>query len=40
MYDKNVSRKEIIMDADIVFASDCDIKFALGPKVRSYRTTK
>ena len=23
------------MDADVVFASDCDIKFALGPKVRT-----
>ena len=35
VYDKNVSRKEIIMDADIVFASDCDIKFALGPKIKA-----
>ena len=35
VYDKNVSRKEIIMDADVVFASDCDIKFALGPKIKA-----
>ncbi len=30
MYDKNVSRNEIIMDLDLVFASDCDIKFSVG----------
>ena len=35
VYDKNVSRREIIMDADVVFASDCDIKFALGPKIKA-----
>ena len=30
VYDKNVtSRDEIIMDLDLVFASDCDIKFRL-----------
>lgn len=29
VYDKNVSRDEIIMDMDLVFASDCDIKFSL-----------
>ena len=30
VYEKNVSRNEIIMDMDLVFASDCDIKFSLG----------
>ena len=30
VYDKNVSRNEIIMDMDLVFASDCDIKFSIG----------
>ncbi len=30
VYDKNVSRNEIIMDMDLVFASDCDIKFSVG----------
>ena len=29
VYDKNVARDEIIMDLDLVFASDCDIKFSL-----------
>jgi len=29
VYEKNVSRDEIIMDLDLVFASDCDIKFSL-----------
>ena len=29
MYDKNTSRKEIIMDLDLIFASDCDIKFSV-----------
>ncbi len=29
VYDKNVSRDEIIMDMDLVFASDCDIKFSV-----------
>jgi Ca2+-dependent lipid-binding protein len=29
VYDKNVARDEIIMDMDLVFASDCDIKFSL-----------
>jgi len=30
VYDKNVSRNEIIMDLDLVFASDCDIKFSVS----------
>lgn len=30
MYDKNVSRNEIIMDLDLFYASDCDINFSLG----------
>ena len=29
VYDKNTSRKEIIMDLDLIFASDCDIKFSV-----------
>ena len=29
VYDKNVSRSEIIIDLDLVFASDCDISFSL-----------
>jgi Ca2+-dependent lipid-binding protein len=29
VYDKNVGRDEIIMDLDLVFASDCDIKFCV-----------
>lgn len=30
MYDKNVSRNEIIMDLELFYASDCDINFSLG----------
>lgn len=30
VYDKNVSRNEIIMDLDIYYAGDCDITFTLG----------
>ncbi|XP_035891370.1 extended synaptotagmin-2 isoform X3 [Anopheles stephensi] len=30
VYDKNVSRNEIIMDLDLVYAGDCDISFALS----------
>ncbi|TRY78396.1 hypothetical protein TCAL_08980 [Tigriopus californicus] len=30
VYYKNVNRNEIIMDMDLVFASDCDIKFSVG----------
>ena len=29
VYDKNVDRNEIIMDLDLVFASDAEIKFSL-----------
>lgn len=29
VYEKNTARDEIIMDLDLVFASDCDIKFSL-----------
>ena len=29
VYEKNISRDEIIMDLDLVFASDCDIKFSI-----------
>ena len=29
VYDKNTARDEIILDLDLVFASDCDIKFCL-----------
>lgn len=29
VYEKNVARDEIIMDLDLVFASDCDIKFSV-----------
>ena len=29
VYEKNTDRDEIIMDLDLVFASDCDIKFSL-----------
>ena len=29
VYDKNTSRKEIIMDLDLILASDCDIKFSV-----------
>ena len=29
VYDKNTNRNEIIMDLDLVFASDCDIKFSV-----------
>lgn len=35
VYEKNVSRNEIIMDLDLVFASDCDIKFSLGRKIKA-----
>ena len=30
VYEKNTDRKEIIMDLDLVFASDCDIKFSVS----------
>lgn len=30
VYDKNVSRNEIVMDVDLFYASDCDINFSLG----------
>merc|ERR1719376_130753 len=29
VYDKNTDRNEIIIDTDLIFASDCDIKFSL-----------
>lgn len=29
VYEKNIGRDEIIMDLDLVFASDCDIKFSV-----------
>ncbi|KAK9294826.1 hypothetical protein QLX08_010690 [Tetragonisca angustula] len=29
-YDKNTSRNEVIVDADIIYAGDCDITFAVG----------
>ena len=29
VYDKNVSSSEIVMDLDLVLASDCDINFSL-----------
>lgn len=35
LYDKNTSRKEINMDLDLIFASDCDIKFSVkGAKAK------
>lgn len=30
VYDKNISRNEIILDADLFYASDCDINFQLA----------
>ncbi|XP_018315968.1 extended synaptotagmin-2 isoform X3 [Mycetomoellerius zeteki] len=30
VYDKNTSRNEIILDADIMYAGDCDISFFVG----------
>ncbi|XP_069702958.1 extended synaptotagmin-2 isoform X2 [Periplaneta americana] len=30
VYDRNVSRNEIIMDMDIFYAGDCDISFTIG----------
>ncbi|XP_032679722.1 extended synaptotagmin-3 isoform X1 [Odontomachus brunneus] len=30
VYDKNTSRNEIILDADIIYAGDCDITFFVG----------
>lgn len=30
VYDRNVSRNEIIMDLDIFYAGDCDISFSIG----------
>ncbi|EFN72622.1 Extended synaptotagmin-2 [Camponotus floridanus] len=30
VYDKNTSRNEIILDADIMYAGDCDITFLVG----------
>lgn len=30
VYDKNTSRNEIILDADLFYASDCDINFQLA----------
>ncbi|OAD54555.1 Extended synaptotagmin-2 [Eufriesea mexicana] len=29
-YDKNTSRNEVIVDADIIYAGDCDITFSVG----------
>ncbi|CAL7948734.1 unnamed protein product [Xylocopa violacea] len=29
-YDKNTSRNEVIVDADIIYAGDCDITFSIG----------
>ena len=29
-YDKNTSRNEVIIDADIIYAGDCDITFSVG----------
>ncbi|XP_076750730.1 extended synaptotagmin-like protein 2 isoform X2 [Xylocopa sonorina] len=29
-YDKNTSRNEVIIDADIIYAGDCDITFSIG----------
>ena len=40
VYEKNVARDEIIMDLDIVFASDCDIKFSvtkIAAKISDFR---
>lgn len=30
VYDRNVSRNEILMDLDFFYAGDCDISFTLG----------
>ncbi|XP_043675721.1 extended synaptotagmin-1 isoform X2 [Vespula pensylvanica] len=30
VYDKNTSRSEIILDADVMYAGDCDITFSVG----------
>lgn len=30
VYDKNISRNEVIMDLDLFYAGDCDINFSLG----------
>ncbi|KAK2575492.1 hypothetical protein KPH14_011218 [Odynerus spinipes] len=30
VYDKNTSRNEIILDADVIYAGDCDITFSVG----------
>ncbi|CRK99214.1 CLUMA_CG012486, isoform B [Clunio marinus] len=30
VYDKNISRNEVIMDLDLFYAGDCDINFVLG----------
>ncbi|XP_015182363.1 PREDICTED: extended synaptotagmin-2 isoform X2 [Polistes dominula] len=30
VYDKNTSRNEIILDADVMYAGDCDITFSVG----------
>lgn len=30
VYDKNVSRNEILMDVDLFYAGDCDISFTLA----------
>lgn len=30
VYDKNISRNEVIMDLDLFYAGDCDISFSLG----------
>ncbi|XP_033205710.1 extended synaptotagmin-like protein 2 isoform X2 [Bombus vancouverensis nearcticus] len=29
-YDKNTSRNEVIVDADVIYAGDCDITFSVG----------
>ena len=35
MYDKNTDRNEIIMDVDIIYASDCDAKFSFSVQSKS-----
>ena len=35
MYDKNTDRNEIIMDVDIIYASDCDAKFSFNVQSKS-----
>lgn len=39
VYDKNISRNEVIMDLDLFYAGDCDINFILGEsQEKSFRT--